>query len=67
MRQVIIYPGVDNYWVAECPSLPGYQPRKDESRSDYQHQGSHSTLHRSLDEKSQPILEEHFELLLVAV
>ena len=23
MRQVIIYPGEDNYWVAECPSLPG--------------------------------------------
>lgn len=23
MRQVIIYPGDDGYWVAECPSLPG--------------------------------------------
>jgi predicted RNase H-like HicB family nuclease len=23
MRQVIIYPGEDNYWVVECPSLPG--------------------------------------------
>ena len=23
MRQVIIYPGEDQYWVAECPSLPG--------------------------------------------
>ncbi len=23
MRQVIIYPGVDGYWVVECPSLPG--------------------------------------------
>jgi len=23
MRQVIIYPGEDAYWVAECPSLPG--------------------------------------------
>jgi predicted RNase H-like HicB family nuclease len=23
MRQVIIYPGEDGYWVAECPSLPG--------------------------------------------
>jgi predicted RNase H-like HicB family nuclease len=21
-RQVIIYPGEDGYWVAECPSLP---------------------------------------------
>lgn len=23
MRQVILYPGEDGYWVAECPSLPG--------------------------------------------
>jgi predicted RNase H-like HicB family nuclease len=23
MRQVIVYPGEDGYWVAEVPSLPG--------------------------------------------
>lgn len=23
MRQVLIFPGEDGYWVAECPSLPG--------------------------------------------
>jgi len=23
MRQVLIYPSEDGYWVAECPSLPG--------------------------------------------
>jgi len=23
MRQVVIYPGEDGYWVAERPSLPG--------------------------------------------
>ena len=23
MRQAIIYPGEDGFWVAECPSLPG--------------------------------------------
>ena len=23
MRQVVIYRGEDNFWVAECPSLPG--------------------------------------------
>ena len=23
MRQVIIFPGEDGYYVAECPSLPG--------------------------------------------
>ena len=25
LRQVIIYPGEDGFWVAECPSLPGSQ------------------------------------------
>jgi predicted RNase H-like HicB family nuclease len=23
MRQIILYPGEDGFWVAECPSLPG--------------------------------------------
>jgi predicted RNase H-like HicB family nuclease len=23
MRQVVLYPGEDSYWIAECPSLPG--------------------------------------------
>ena len=23
MRQVIVYPGEDGFWIAECPSLPG--------------------------------------------
>jgi len=23
MRQIVIYPGEDGYWIAECPSLPG--------------------------------------------
>ena len=23
MRQIILFPGEDNFWVAECPSLPG--------------------------------------------
>jgi predicted RNase H-like HicB family nuclease len=23
VRQVILYPGEDGYWVVECPSLPG--------------------------------------------
>lgn len=23
MRHIIIYPGEDGFWIAECPSLPG--------------------------------------------
>ena len=23
MRQILLYPGEDGYWITECPSLPG--------------------------------------------
>ena len=23
MREAVIFPGEDGYWIAECPSLPG--------------------------------------------
>ncbi len=23
MRQIVLHPGEDGYWVVECPSLPG--------------------------------------------
>jgi predicted RNase H-like HicB family nuclease len=23
MRQIILYPGQDGFWIVECPSLPG--------------------------------------------
>ena len=23
MREVVLFPGEDSYWVADCPSLPG--------------------------------------------
>ncbi|MCX6156014.1 MAG: type II toxin-antitoxin system HicB family antitoxin [Candidatus Kapabacteria bacterium] len=23
MRQIVIYPGEDGFWLAQCPSLPG--------------------------------------------
>jgi predicted RNase H-like HicB family nuclease len=23
IRQVLVYPGEDGFWIAECPSLPG--------------------------------------------
>lgn len=34
MRQIILYPGDDGFWVAECPSLPGCNsqgPTKEEA------------------------------------
>ena len=68
MRQVIIYLGEDQYFVAECPSLPGCisQGRtKEEAISNIREaiQGYIAAL--ELD--SIPVPPERFEALLVAV
>ena len=33
MRQVILYPGENGFWVAECPSLPGCVSQGDTKES----------------------------------
>ncbi|MBM4275293.1 MAG: type II toxin-antitoxin system HicB family antitoxin [Deltaproteobacteria bacterium] len=68
MRQVIIYPGEDGYWVAECPSLPGCISQgitKEEAITNIKEaiQGYVNALLKD----GLPIPEEHFEALLVAV
>ncbi|MBI4722876.1 MAG: type II toxin-antitoxin system HicB family antitoxin [Candidatus Stahlbacteria bacterium] len=68
MRQVIIYPGEDSYWVAECPSLPGCISQgktKEEAITNIKEaiQGYIAAL----EEDYLPVQEEHFEALLVAV
>lgn len=40
MRQVLMYPGEDGYWVVECPSLPGcISQGKTRGRSTRQYSG----------------------------
>ncbi len=68
MRQVVIYPGEDNYWVAECPSLPGCISQgktKEETIANIREaiEGYVSTL----EEDKLPIPPEHFETILIAV
>lgn len=68
MRQVIIYPGEDGYWVAECPSLPGCISQgktKKEAIANIREaiQGYVSAL----EEDHLPVPEEHVEALLVDV
>jgi predicted RNase H-like HicB family nuclease len=68
MRQVVIYPGEDNYWVAECPSLPGCVSQgktKEEAISNIREaiQGYVSAL----QEDNLPVPPEHFDTMLVAV
>jgi len=45
MRQVIVYPGEDEYWVAECPSLPGCVSQVKLRKKPSQTYGKHRRLH----------------------
>jgi len=68
MRQVIIYPGEDGYWVAECPSLPGCISQGktiEEAIANIREaiQGYIATL----EEDHLPVPPERFETLVVAV
>ena len=61
MRQVVIAPGEDSYWVAECPSLPDCLSQgrtREETIEGYI---------AALKEDGLPVPKEHFGTLLVAV
>ena len=68
MREVIIYPGEDDYWVAECPSLPGCisQGRTKEETVANIKEAIEAYI-ASLNEDGLPIPEEKFETLILAV
>jgi len=68
MRQVIIYPGEDGYWVAECPSLPGCISQgktKEEAIANIKE--AIRGYIEALKEDGLPVPEERFETLVVAV
>ncbi|MCB0167049.1 MAG: type II toxin-antitoxin system HicB family antitoxin [Anaerolineae bacterium] len=68
MRQVIIFPGEDGYWVAECPSLPGCISQgltKEEAIHNIKE--AIQEYVGALEEDGLPVPEERFETLLVAV
>ncbi len=68
MRQVIIYPGEDGYWVAECPTLPGCisQGKSKEDAIANIREAIRGYI-SALEEDSLPVPQEHFDTLLVAV
>lgn len=68
MRQVVIYPGEDGYWIAECPSLPGCISQAETK------QKLISNIKEAIDgyiialeEDGLPVPDEHFETLLLVV
>ena len=68
MRQVIIYPGEDGYWVAGCPSLPGCI-----SQGKTKEEAFRNILEaiegyiEALKEDNLSIPEEHFKTFVIAV
>lgn len=68
MRQVVIHPGEDGYWVAECPSLPGCisQGRSREEAIVNIREAIQGYV-VALEEDGLPVPEEKFDTLLVAV
>jgi predicted RNase H-like HicB family nuclease len=68
MRQVILYPGEDGYWVAECPSLPGcISQGKTKSEAISNIKEAIELYIETLKENRQPIPEDTFETVVVAV
>jgi predicted RNase H-like HicB family nuclease len=67
MRQVIIYPGEDGFWVAECPSLPGCisQGRSKEVAIE-KIKEANEVYTAALAEDGIPVPEDRLDAILVA-
>jgi predicted RNase H-like HicB family nuclease len=68
MRQVVIYPGEDGYWIAECPSLPGCvsQGKTREEAAQNIKEAIRGYV-AALEDDGLPVPEEKFDVLVVAV
>ena len=68
MRQVILSPGEDGYWIAECPSLPGCisQGSTREQAIENIREAIRGYI-AALEQDHLPVPEERFDTLLVAV
>jgi predicted RNase H-like HicB family nuclease len=68
MRQVILYPGEDGFWVAECPSLAGCISQgktREEVLSNIRE--AIQAYIEALEEDEIPVPKERFEAMLIAV
>ena len=68
VRQVIVYPGEDGFWVVECPSLPGCVSQgqsREEAIVNIREAIEGYVL--ALKEDNLPVPEERFDALIVAV
>ena len=68
MRQVVIYPGEDGHWVAECPSLLGCVSQgKTRQDAVANIKEAIEGYVASLEEDGLAVPEERFEAMVVAV
>jgi predicted RNase H-like HicB family nuclease len=68
MRQVIIYPGEDGYWVAECPSLPGCLSQGESKEDAINNIKEAIELYiEVLRDEGQPIPEDRLDAILLTV
>ncbi|BCV24008.1 type II toxin-antitoxin system HicB family antitoxin [Gelria sp. Kuro-4] len=68
MRQVILYPGEDGWWVVECPSLPGCVSQgktKEEALRNIREAGG--AYIEALEQDGLPVPQERFDVMVVAV
>jgi predicted RNase H-like HicB family nuclease len=68
MRQVVVYPGEDGWWVAEYPSLPGCisQGKTREEAIENEKEAIRGYI-AALQEDNLVVPEDKFEALLVAI
>ena len=68
MRQVVICPGEDGHWIAECPSLLGCVSQgKTRQEAIANIKEAIEGYVASLEEDGLGVPEEHFEAMVVAV
>ena len=68
MRQVVVFPGEDGYWVSECPSLPGCISQgqtREEAISNIRE--AIEGYVNALEEDGLPVPAERFDAILIAV
>jgi len=68
MRQVILYPGEDGWWIAECPSLPGCvsQGKTKQNAVENVREAIRGYI-AALEEDGLPVPEERHEAVIVQV
>jgi len=68
MREVVLYPGEDGYWVVECPSLPGcISQGKDREEAVTNIKEAIAGYIAALEEDGLPVPDEHFNTVVIAV